>query len=857
MKILQCALLAAGLCVSGVVWAQERSFDVPASDAVHAIPEFARQAGLQIVAPADELKGIRTPAIKGNLDARAALKHLLEGTGLEIASDDGAIITLRNISRGGGKSKGSVTASAIVEPRSASSESELGTHLEEVIVTARRREENAQQVPVAVTVLSQGTLLANNVQTIQDLQYLVPSLSLSNNAPNQVGLSLRGQGVRGVQAGVTMFLNEVPLATINGGVQNNGPGLFFDLENVQVLRGPQGTLFGKNSVGGDILLQTARPTNEFSGRVQATYGNYNDQEIDGVVNFPIVKDVLLARIAYNGQLRDGYSHILAEPSHPNGIDADNRSNWAVRGTMTFRPSEVFQNDTILADSKFSSRGMFGVLVEQNPAVWSSFLPFFPSVANLPSYLAQQQPLGIRTSIPLDVDDVANGGSLVLSNITRVTLSRNLTLRNIFGYDREETILQADQDNTLLLLFDAPSNPSATVARQWTEELQLLGKSLHERLDWIAGAFFMDQPIPNDFVLQAYNVLSFPGYSLFRRARSSKAVYTHGIYDLSSIAPHVKITAGVRYTKDDIREEDRNGGGVCSGAVQDCAAAAIATEVDNRARSNALTWTIGLDYQATPNTLLYVTSRRGYRPGGFNFGAPGATSPPSYGPEFVTDGEIGVKSDWKLAHVPIRTNADVWYQAYSDIQEPELLAISIAPLTQNAGRARLWGAELEALAQLTDNFQLGINFDHSYLQYTQFNPGVPASVITSLEATRTLNNPPNKYGLSARYHLPLAGNVGSVSMRADWNWQASGGDATFNSLGVIQSFGLLNVSADWKGMYGTAFDLSLFASNLLNKDYVINAVPTFEPTLLGYGSAIYGVPRMYGMRVRYRFGADAR
>src|SRR5258706_2014244 len=230
-----------------------------------------------------------------------------------------------------------------------SSESELATHLEELIVTARRREENAQQVPVAVTVLSQGTLLANNVQTIQDLQYLVPSLSLSNNAPNQVGLSVRGQGVRGVQAGVTMFLNEVPLATINGGVQNNGPGLFFDLENVQVLRGPQGTLFGKNSVGGDILLQTARPTNEFSGRVQATYGNYNDQEIDGVVNFPIVKDVLLARIAYNGQLRDGYSHILAEPSHPNGIDADNRSNWAVRGTMTFRPSEVFQNDTILAD----------------------------------------------------------------------------------------------------------------------------------------------------------------------------------------------------------------------------------------------------------------------------------------------------------------------------------------------------------------------------------------------------------------------------------------------------------------------------------------------------------------------------
>src|SRR5262249_18791499 len=128
---------------------------------------------------------------------------------------------------------------------------ETGT-FQEIVVTARRRAENAQQVPIAVTVLSQQALQENNVKTIDDLQYLVPSLTVVNAGPNQSDVHLRGQGTNGNAGlpGVVLYLDEVPLISVQDGLQTIGPGLFFDLENVQVLKGPQGTLFGRNSVGG-------------------------------------------------------------------------------------------------------------------------------------------------------------------------------------------------------------------------------------------------------------------------------------------------------------------------------------------------------------------------------------------------------------------------------------------------------------------------------------------------------------------------------------------------------------------------------------------------------------------------------
>jgi iron complex outermembrane receptor protein len=315
---------------------------------------------------------------------------------------------------------------------------------------------------------------------------------------------------------------------------------------------------------------------------------------------------------------------------------------------------------------------------------------------------------------------------------------------------------------------------------------------------------------------------------------------------------------VRYTWDH-RSQDGSGGAfgsVCTAPQTNCGA--IITALDEN--SKALTWTASLDDQVTPGTLLYLTSRRGYRAGGYN--APGQ---PAFSPEYVTDVEIGIKSDWKAGEVPIRTNADLFYQNYTDIQNTEAIVneIELTSLTTNAAAARIMGAEFEALAQLSKNFQLGVNFDYLDFDYTRLLPGAQnAQNNEELLASRTFGRPPWKYGVNGRYQLPLGGQIGQIAVRANWNWQAATTTDVFNAAdgarpsGRVDAYGLLNVSADWNNVYGHGFDVSLFASNVTNKVYSIGGGGSAY-TQIGYANGMYGDPRSYGIRLRYRFGAEAR
>jgi iron complex outermembrane recepter protein len=364
-------------------------------------------------------------------------------------------------------------------------------------------------------------------------------------------------------------------------------------------------------------------------------------------------------------------------------------------------------------------------------------------------------------------------------------------------------------------------------------------------------------VPDSFEVATFTVLGTPQFQLTRTGQRSRTpLYAQGNFE---ILPNLKLTAGARYTMDSFEFVQRSGlaaggQGTACGAVplETCAAA---SEASTPSRSHAITWTTGLEYQATPGTLLYVTSRRGYKGAGFNANQPGySPDPPQFGPEFVTDLELGIKSDWRLGSIPIRTNADVWGQDYSDIQV-QVSDATYGFITENVAKAKLWGAELEALAQLTEDFQVGVSYSHQHINYESFSAEVQAATIASLEAQKTYNRPPNKYSIKAQYHLPLPSDIGKISARALWTWQAASGDTSvLNNLGIVPSFGLLNLSADWKGIYGSPVDVSLFGSNVLNKLYLTQAVINYEPGL-GWGNVFVGEPRMYGIRVNYRFGSQ--
>jgi iron complex outermembrane recepter protein len=611
------------------------------------------------------------------------------------------------------------------------------------------------------------------------------------------------------------------------------------------LKGPQGTLFGRNTMGGAVLLQTARPTNDFGGRIQLGYGNYNDREINGEINLPIIDDKLLARIAFNGQVRDGFTHVESMPGYPNGLDLDNRDFKAVRGTVTFKPIEAVQNDTIVTYQTYSSHGSADFLSNVDPTGTAASI--YPTLLAL---LAEQQALGARTHIPIDTNLNGTGGSLLaIQNITKVDFTDQLTFKNIVGFDRGVFNYLANLFGTDLPIFNV-TNDRYTV-NQFTDEAQVLGKGFGGRLDWVAGAFYSDQGPPGDNEFPQLSIqLGLPAgtpqdvanSNVARRLQiRSQALFTQGTYDLSDFISGLKFTAGVRYTWD-YREDSTQpvGGGLISTAPP--------------ANSQAPTWTGALEYQVVPDTSVYFTSRRGYRAGGSTAAAltsGGAVVFP-FSPEFVTDFEVGVKSDWKVGDVPIRTNFDVYYQDYSNIQVNQQVTDADAVggyvnITTNAAGARLWGSELEAWAILTKSLQIGVNASYLSFQYTKFGPGVDSAALIGGESA---NRIPREAGLNGRYILPVSEALGEASLRANWHWQTHYGD--FLGTNQIPAYSLLNLSLNWDKIGSSPVDAQLFVSNALNKTYESGGIG-----LIGVSEVTYGDPRLYGIRVTYRFGAEAK
>ncbi|MET0657762.1 MAG: TonB-dependent receptor [Steroidobacteraceae bacterium] len=832
--------------------AEPARFDIPAQPLAAALQAFAAQARMQLLYEQSAVADIRGNAVSGELERKAALEELLRNTGLEVIYSSEGAATIRPSSgakreranrEGGRDAQG--RSSVQGSPLRSGADLSAPRGLEEVIVVARRREENMQSVPVAITVVSQEALRENNVQTLSDLQYLVPSMSSTSGLTRDaLNLGIRGQGTNGISGlpGVIAYLNEVPIPTDKDGNLAGGPGMLFDLESVQVLKGPQGTLFGRNTTGGALLLQSARPTNDLGGRVQLTYGNHDDREIDGAINVPLIDDKLLTRVAFSAQQRDGFTRILADPDHPNGVDADDRDTWSLRGTVSFQPIAEFQNDTIVTYSKYDSHGAPLILTNLNPNAGAPFL--FPSMFDL---LAQQQALGTRKVIPISTQLESSGSNLSVNNISRVEFGNDLAVRNILGYDEAKTDYQFDLDATELPVFNIPSTPRHQKIRQISEEIQLLGKALAGRLDWIVGGFYLKQKVPNSYVLQTATVFGFPSDAEYRQGDESKALFAQGAYDLSATVSGVKLTLGARYTWDDRYYSERGGalGASCAEPRTNCDIART-----RKPDSSAYTWTAGVDYQLRPATLLYLTSRRGYRAGGSNLTTVNGNVV-NFDPEYVTDVEVGIKSDWRIADSPIRTNVAIYRQKYSDMQVNQLVPgdTVITSITSNAATSKVWGAELEAIVQLTDDLQLNASFDYLDLDYTKLDEGVDAA---QLEATRTVNRPRRKYSIGARYYLPIEQQLGRVSTQVTWSWQDSSGDLSQPG-GEVDAFGLLNAAINWDDIAGKPFGASVFASNLTDKEYTAGVVSAYD--LAGFTVQRFGEPRMYGIRFSYRFGEE--
>jgi iron complex outermembrane recepter protein len=296
--------LVLGATAGGMALSQTTSFDVPEQPAVSAIPEFARQAHLQIIAPADKLAGIKTHAVRGVMDIHAALKQLLDGTGLVIASDDGHTISLRSIDAPQPRSTAPDPASA-------------GNQLEEIMVTAQRRTESAQQVPITLQVLTGEAISQLNVATFDDFMKYLPNVTSDGYGPGQGDIYMRGlsftQGGNGGGAAPTIFPNvAIYLDEQSGQLPGRNLDVYaVDLERIEVLEGPQGTLFGAGAQAGVLRYITNKPKLDATeGSVDAGYaitaGGDPSTNVDATINLPVIADTLAVRAVIYDESRGGY-----------------------------------------------------------------------------------------------------------------------------------------------------------------------------------------------------------------------------------------------------------------------------------------------------------------------------------------------------------------------------------------------------------------------------------------------------------------------------------------------------------------------------------------------------------------------
>jgi len=784
------------------------------------------------------------------------------------------------------------------------------TGLEEIVVTSRRREERVQTVPLAVTAFSQASLEKAQIKEVHDLAQHVPSLAVSLSQSDSNALYSGQVRLRGLP-GTEIYLADVPIGNADyqggTGLQHGlSEGNLYDLEDIEIVKGPQGTLFGKNSVGGLISIQPHRPTFDYEGYVRVGFGNYNNKEYEASVNIPIIQDKLAIRIASQGQFRDGYTEELTQHK-----DLDNKDYWAFRVGVLARPTDDITN-FFMYDSYYQHTNGSGDIVSFiNPnftasRLGSNFAPLPPNLTakqvaaqcfavvtlqgpgfapingfpaggcpnakfqigiypDVTTAFNQQQALGPRAVVGDDFQKIGKDYFYGLTDVLTWDITDNLTLKNIAAA-RVFKQLATDDYTPIgipILNIGIPGNNQQWNNNevQYTEEIQLQGKALNDKLTYVVGGFLeYDHPLGDTQLGSAAlgnSVAGAVSYFHFNIQTRSRAAFVHGDYDLGDYVEGLKITGGYRYTWDEVSTGARGlsnadtKGAPCTGVFltdSNCYQSAPF------AHFSSYGWNTSLEWQADTNTLLYVRAGNAYRPGGSNLNVTPDFA--NFKPEHITDVEIGVKSDWDLWGVHGRTNADIYHSTYKDIQVQKLVTLTDAAgklhtntINLNAASATLEGGEVEAtILPFGKALEISPHASYIFPKYDQY----PIAFSPLGAETPFLYVPKWQYAITGTYHLPIDESWGDIALSATYSWYGHQYDSVSpGEIYLIEpSYDNLDLRVDWTDVLSYPVDLSFYMRNATDNLYVQGAVPIY--TQLGFTSLSYNPPRMFGFNVKYRF-----
>lgn len=772
-----------------------------------------------------------------------------------------------------------IAGDADTAPAPADASEEAGQQsIDEIIVTARRVKESLQVVPASITALNEEMLRQNSIQSTTDLQFMTPGVVFtSTGTPELTLFTIRGQSKSAVGAGlpgVVSYVNDVPLPN-NGSIMPT-----YDLSSAQVLKGPQGTLFGRNTIGGAVLLNTKAPDYNQDGYAQITGTEYSGREFEGATNVTIVDGKAALRLATEIVRRDGYTK-----NDGVGDDLDNRHSDSVRLSLLLEPFDSFRNVAVLDYLDSDGSGASAILHQlfpDGPLRNPQLAPFFDcgvSVAcDIDLQLERQQRSGPRRTVS-DVDMSNKARVWGVSNTTTWEVNDSVTLKNIVGYRKSKTSYVNSADGLALAVLNAYV---ASDEQQLTEEFQILGNAFDKKLNYVAGVFYLKNepdglnglgfdlfrptanpdrpqigPIPPTFeVPLASHAPS--QYNQNYYTDTSKAIFGQIGYDLSDWVQGLKFNLGARYT------EDKQEGCAISTPLADPLVSESGC-VDGGGfvtgvKSDATTWTVGFDWQIRNDLFTYITSRRGYRGGGNNAPelSPVFAEFQYFKPETLTDVEIGLKSDWRLGGWVGRLNIAAFHGKYEDIQTVLNLPPNLdgdndptndpasTQLILNNAEATIQGVELSATVSPTAGLFFSVGA--AYIDAKKDPVTAPAAL-----AGAVVNNTPFYYtpewtqSADVRYVHPLDGVGGELVSTLAYYHVGS----QYMREPKVDAYSVVNARVEWSSVAGSAIDVGLFARNLFDEEYIAAASVT-NPGL-GFITVQYGEPRIVGLDLRYRFG----
>ncbi|MEO0410417.1 MAG: TonB-dependent receptor [Pseudomonadota bacterium] len=746
--------------------------------------------------------------------------------------------------------------------------------VEDIFVEARRVVESLQETPIAISAFSGETLENRQILSSDDLSNITPGLTFDSVAPSSGSNSAGQIFIRGVgqtdftgvtDPGVGVYVDGVYMARSIGSVLD-----FVDIEKVEVLRGPQGTLFGRNTIGGAIVINSARPNmEEFEGEVQVTYGSYDQFFVTGHVNVPIT-DTLATRFSANRRSRDGYVERISD-----GIRTGDDDTFGFRGSLLWEPEDNVSLYIVADYSKEDENGAPSVNIGVND------LQAFAGFANIAE---PSCPIGIGPPVGRDTmgdPNCANNNSFSgpftsggtfdtvseleawgVSGEIAWDINEMVSLKSITSYRTFDMFSSRDADNTPLLIFQTQD---IFDQEQFSQELVANVTAFDDRLNWIVGLYYFNETGTNE------NPVDLPVGSLLSGGdfkNTAYAAFTQATFDVTD---RLSATFGIRYSEDDkeftpLSIATSAGlpslvGVILPNAYAAPGGIAIApgTQFVDPSTAEAsfddISILASVAYQWTPEIQTYASFSQGYKSGGFDQRYAGTQPEPAVGadenifnnpisgfdPEELTTYEIGFKSD--LFDNRVRLNIAAYFSEYKDLQL--IVRETFNPITFNGGDAEIMGFELETTIVPGNGWTIIGSVAYIDGEYTRIDESVAGITIDN----ELVNTSPWQTSLLMAYEADTP--WGPVTTQMDWSYRGAQFNNAINTPQLRQDpYHLVNVSVSWQSE-DERYGLTASVNNLTDSDYLITGNSAFE-TAASYIEGIFGRPRTYAITGEVRF-----